>query len=194
MTSGKSKSKQGVGKFSPAEVADQLEHAFLAGLGALSEPQKIGSENFESLVKKGESFRKKATARTEELIDDVQDAIRDMTGDAQSKAEGLLDQVRDASKLDKLNSAFDSRVAATMKHLGVASKKDVAALDRKMDKILKAMEDDKAAAKAKPRAKAKRKTRKKVTKRSAKKATPKKKAVSRKKVAKRSTRKTAAKK
>lgn len=194
MTERKAKSKQGVGKFSPAEVADQLEHAFLAGLGALSEPQKIGSEDFESLVRKGESFRKKATARTEELIDDVQGAIRDMTGDAQSKAEGLLDQVRDASKLDKLNSAFDSRVAATMQHLGVASKKDVAALERKMDKILKAMEADAAPAKAKPRTTTKRKSRKKVAKRSAKKATPKKKATSRKKVAKRSAKKTAAKK
>lgn len=194
MTERKSKSKQGVGKFSPAEVADQLEHAFLAGLGVLSEPQKIGSENFESLVKKGESFRKKATARTEELIGEVQGAIRDMTGDAQSKAEGLLDQVRDASKLDKLNSAFDSRVAATMKSLGVASKKDVAALERKMDKILKAMEADKAPTKAKPRATAKRKTRKKVAKRPAKKAAPRKKAATRKKVAKRSARKTAAKK
>ncbi|MDH3339408.1 MAG: phasin family protein [Gammaproteobacteria bacterium] len=180
MTATKSKSKQGVNKLRPADVADQLEHAFLAGLGALSDPQKIGSESFESLVKKGRSFQKKATARTEKLIDEVQEAIRDMTGDAQSKATGLLDQVRDASKLDKLNSAFDSRVAGAMSRLGVASKKDVAALNRKMDKVLKAVADAKAPAKAKPKATAKRRTKKKVAKRPTKKAAPKKK-VSKKK-------------
>lgn len=170
MSAKKSKSKQGVSGISPADIADQLEHAFLAGLGALSDPQKIGSEDFESLVKKGESFRKKATAKTEELIDEVQEAIRDMTGDAQSKATGLLEQVRDASQLDKLNSAFDSRVAGAMSRLGVASKKDVEALDRKIDKVLKTVTAAKTPAKAKPAATTKRKTRKKAARRATKKA------------------------
>ena len=177
MAAGKSKSKQGLSNLRPAEIADQLEHAFLAGLGALSNPQKIGSESFESLVEKGESFRKKATARTEGLLDDVQEAIREMAGDAQSKASGLLDHVRDASNLDKLNSAFDSRVAGAMSRLGVASKKDIESLNRKMDKVLKTLEEKKGPAKAKPR------TRKKVAKRPAKKAASKKRAV-RKKAAK----------
>lgn len=186
MTARKSKSKQGVSSLSPADIADQLEHAFLAGLGALSDPQKIRSESFESLVKKGESFRKKATDKTEGLIDDVQEAIRDMTGDAQSKATGLLEHVRDASQLDKLNSAFDSRVAGAMNRLGVASKKDVAALNSKIDKVLKAVASSKAPAKAKPKAKPKaakkRQSKKKVAKpASRKKASTKK--VSKKKTA-----------
>ena len=183
MSATKSKSKQGVNKLRPADVADQLEHAFLAGLGALSDPQKIGSESFDSLVKKGRSFQKKATARTEKLIDEVQEAIRDMTGDAQSKATGLLDQVRDASKLDKLNSAFDSRVAGAMSRLGVASKKDVAALNRKMDKVLKAVAAAKAPAKAKSKAKPKAATKAKTKKKAARRPT--RKTASKKKVSKR---------
>ena len=56
------------------EVAGQLEHAFMAGLGALSDAQKKGAARFESLVKEGEKFRKKATSKTETLIDEVHDA------------------------------------------------------------------------------------------------------------------------
>ncbi len=117
-----------------AEISHQLENAFLAGLGALSHPQDIRSNSFEALVEKGETFRKKATNKTEELIDDVQAALRGMGEDAQSKATGLLDQVRDSSKLDKLNSAFDARVAGAIDRLGVARKQDINGLNRKLNR------------------------------------------------------------
>ena len=143
------------------EFADQLEHAFLAGLGALSDAQKKGAKRFDSLVKEGEKFRKKATSRTESLIDDVQDAIRDMAGDAQSRAEGLLDQVRDKSQLNKLQSAFDTRVADAMDRLNVPSKNDIDAINKKLNKIIRLLDEQ-----GKPAAK-KKATRKRATKKPA---------------------------
>jgi poly(hydroxyalkanoate) granule-associated protein len=132
------------------EIAEQLEHAFLAGLGALSDARKEGAKKFDTLVKEGEKFRKKTTNKTESLIDDVQDAIRDMTDDAQSKATGLLDQVRDKSRLDKLHSAFDSRVAGAMDRLNVPSKNDIDAINTKLNKIIRLLnEQGKPAAKKK---------------------------------------------
>ena len=148
-------------KSNVGEVAEQFEHAFMAGLGALSDAQKKGAERFESLVKEGEKFRKKATSKTESLIDDVQDAIRDMTDDAQSRATGLLDQVRDKSKLDKLQSAFDTRVADAMDRLNVPSKNDIDAINRKLNKIIRLLDEQK-----KPAAK-KKTTRKAATKKTA---------------------------
>ena len=143
------------------EITGQLEHAFMAGLGALSDAQKKGAKTFDALVKEGEKFRKKTTSKTENLIDDVQDAIRDMADDAQSKATGLLDQVRDKSRLDKLQGAFDARVADTMDRLNVPSKNDIDALNRKLNQIIRLLKDqDKPA--AKPKA-----TRKKTTKKTA---------------------------
>lgn len=153
------------------EFADQLESAFLAGLGALSDAQKKGAKRFDSLVKEGERFRKKATSRTEELIDDVQDAIRDMAGDAQDRATGLLDQVRGKSRLDKLQSAFDTRVADTMDRLNVPSKNDIDAINKKLNKIIRLLDQQ-----GKPAAK-KKTTRKRTTKKTA----AKKKAATRKK-------------
>ena len=153
------------------KVTAQLEDAFLAGLGALSNAQKAGAKSFDSLVKQGETFRKKTTKKTESLIDDVQDAIREMSDDAQSTATGLLDQVRDKSNLRKLNKAFDSRVAGAMDRLHVPSKNDVDAINKKLNKILKLLDD-------KPKA-------------SPKKRTPAKKRTSSKKTAKKTVRKTA---
>ena len=152
-----------------AEISGQLENAFLAGLGALSNPQDIRSDSFDALVAKGEKFRKKATNKTEALIDDAQEALRDMSEDAQSKATGLLDQVRDASKLQKLNSAFDTRVAGAIDRLGVARKQDIDSLNRKLNKILKAVEGEKAPAKAAAKRTAKKKTAKRSSKKVAKK-------------------------
>src|SRR5210317_897954 len=135
MAKKESKAKQRV-----SEITEQLDNVFLAGLGAFANAQKMGSETFESLVKDGEKFRKEASKKTEKLIDDVQDSVRDMRDDAESKAEGLLDRVRDRSKLNKLQSAFDKRVADAMDRMNVPSKNDIDKINRKLDKILKAIE------------------------------------------------------
>ena len=139
------------------EITGQLEHAFMAGIGALSDAQKKGARTFDALVKEGEKFRRKTTSRTENLIDDVQEAIRDMAEDAQSKATGLLDQVRGKSRLDKLQSAFDTRVADTMDRLNVPSKNDIDAINQKLNQIIRLLKDPVKPA-AKPKA-----TRKKTT-------------------------------
>jgi len=142
MAGKKSTRKQADSDSKPTEIAEQLEHAFMAGLGALSDAQKKGAKTFDSLVKEGEKFRNKTTSKTETLIDDVQDAIRDMADDAQSKATGLLDQVRGKSRLNKLQSAFDTRVADAMDRLNVPSKNDIDAINKKLNKIIRLLNED----------------------------------------------------
>ncbi len=171
MAAKKAKTKQ---KDTSVKVTEQLEHAFLAGLGALSNAQKAGEKTFDKLVKQGEKFRKETSKKTEALIDDVQDAIRDMTDDAQEKATGLLDQVRDKSNLSKLPSVFDARVADAMDRLNVPTKKDVDAINRKLNKILKMLKEKPAA----PSTVTKKKVTKKVAKKPAAKKTVAKKAAS----------------
>jgi len=164
MVAKKGKGKQKVNETRFDEIREQLEDTFLAGLGAFSNAQKAGEKTFDKLVKEGEKFRKKTTKRTESLIDDVQDAIRDMSDDAQEKASGLLDQVRDRSRLEKLNEVFDKRVSGAMDRLHVPTKKDVDAINRKLNKILKLLEETPpakpvaAAPKRKPMTASKKKT------------------------------------
>ena len=151
MAKKESKAKQKVNEFT-----EQLDNVFLAGLGAFANAQKMGTETFESLVKDGEKFRREASKKTEKLIDDVQDSVREMRDDAESKAEGLLDRVRDRSKLTKLQSAFDKRVADAMDRMNVPSKNDIDKINKKLDKILRGIEPKakKPAAKKAPAKKA----------------------------------------
>jgi len=157
MAKKESKAKQRVNEFT-----EQLDNVFLAGLGAFANAQKMGTETFESLVKDGEKFRKEASKKTEKLIDDVQDSVRDMRDDAEARAEGLLDRVRDRSKLGKLQSAFDKRVADAMDRLNVPSKNDIDKINKKLDKILRSM-DSKAKKPAAKKAPVKKAATKKAT-------------------------------
>jgi len=153
MTDTKRKSKQRVSEFT-----GQLENVFLAGLGAMSNAQKMGSDTFETLVKDGKEFRKEASKKTESLIAEVQSAIHEMSEDAQERAEGLLDRVRDRSKISKVQSAFDKRVADTMDRLNVPSKNDIDMINKKLNKILRVLEDQGKPAPAKKKTATSRKT------------------------------------
>ena len=179
MTKQKKATRKKDSDVSSHEVAEQLEHAFLAGLGALANTQKAGSKAFDTLVEQGKTFRKATTNKTESLIDEVQGAIRGMADATQTKASGLLDQMRDTPQMEKFQSVFDSRVESALDRLGVASKSDIDALNAKLNKALKAGAKTKAATK-KPAKKAAAK--KRPAKKAAKKATKKK--VAKKKVAK----------
>ncbi len=123
------------------EIKEQIEHVFLAGLGALSNAQKAGEKTFESLVEQGEAFRDRASERTESLIDEVQDAIRDMAGKADTRATGLIDKMRGATNLETLESAFDKRVASAMERLNVPSKSDLDKVNRKLNKVVRMLEE-----------------------------------------------------
>ena len=185
MTKRKTSSKQKSSGGRTSEVAGQLEHAFMAGLGAMANTQKAGSKAFEALVEQGKSFSKQTSTKTESLIEDVQDAIRGMADDAQSNASGLLNQMRDTPQMEKFQSVFDSRVASALDRIGVASKKDVDDLNAKLDKILKSGQKKRTAKKTA------KKAAKKTASKTAKKATKKPASKTAKKAAKKTAKKTA---
>jgi poly(hydroxyalkanoate) granule-associated protein len=166
-TKGKTRQKTG-------EFTQQLENVFLAGLGAMANAQKMGTETFDALVKDGEKFRAQTSKKTDSLIDEVQGNIREMSAGAQERAEGLLDRVRDKAQFGKLQGAFDKRVADAMDRLNVPSKNDIDKINKKLNKILRAIEAMEKPAPAKKTA-AKRKTAKKaaVAKPAVEKAEPK---------------------
>jgi poly(hydroxyalkanoate) granule-associated protein len=140
MVAKKGKAKQKDSEKMVDEVREQLGNAFLAGLGAFANAQEAGEKRFDKLVKEGEKFRKKTTRKTESLIDDVQDAIREMTDDAQSKASGLMKQVRGEARRKQLIEIFDKRIAKAMNRLQMATKKDIDGINRKLSKIEKLLE------------------------------------------------------
>jgi poly(hydroxyalkanoate) granule-associated protein len=157
--------KENDGKTS-GDISEHLEQVFLAGLGALSTATDVGAKTFESLVNQGQAYREAASRKTEDLIEEVQDAVREVTEGAQTRASGLIDQVRERTGVDRLHDVFDNRVGGALKRLGVPTQSDVDDLNAKLDKLIELVE----AKKAKPAAK----------KRTAKKATTKKRTVAKK--------------
>lgn len=157
------------------DVTEQLEQAFLAGLGALANAQKAGSKAFDKLVEQGKSFSRQTTDKSEELIGDVQTAIRSMASGAQSKASGLLEQMRETPQVEKIQGVFDARVADTLNRLGVASKQDIEALNDKLDRLVDTYASKKRAARKKravtKKRNAKKAARKAATKKTARKVT-----------------------
>ena len=186
MATKKTAKKQAVSNDRSQDIVGQLEQAFVAGLGALSDAQKAGNKAFEKLVEQGQKFRRETEDKTEEVIDSVQDAIRDMTDDAQSRASGLLSHMRETPQLQRLQTVFDDRVAEALERIGVASKQSLDELNDKLDRVLASLEGDAAPAKAK------RKPRKKATRKPAAKKASTKKAVAKKAPARKTTAKKAA--
>jgi poly(hydroxyalkanoate) granule-associated protein len=122
-------------------VKDSAQQIWLAGLGAFSKAQEERSKVFDSLVKEGLSIQRKTQSAAEEKITDVTSRMSDMASDIQSKA---------GNRWDKLENIFEERVAKALSKLGVPSAKEVNALAARvehLDKSIKSMSNQGAAAK-----------------------------------------------
>jgi poly(hydroxyalkanoate) granule-associated protein len=121
----------------------------------MSAAGEVGTKTFESLVRQGEEFRARATDRTDKVIDEVQEAVRDITDDASEKAEGLFEQVRESSRVTRITSVFDQRVSRALKRLRIPNKAEFEEMSDKIDHLIKLVEAQQkkpAAKKAKKKA------------------------------------------
>lgn len=149
------------------ELTNRLEQVFLAGLGAMSAAGEVGAKTFDSLVRQGEEFRAKANDRTDKVIDEVQEAVREITDDASEKAEGLFEQVRESSRVTRITSVFDERVSRALKRLRIPNKAEFEELSDKIDHLIELVETQQKKPAVKKRA---TKTARKAAKPAAKKA------------------------
>jgi len=102
---------------------------WLAGLGTYARVGQEGSEYFKDLVKAGESVEKKGRELVTTQIDAANDNVK-----------GRLHSVKAKLNLDKIEEAFDARVAAALNRIGIPSRRDVAALSAKLDSLSEALE------------------------------------------------------
>ena len=113
-----------------ATVKDSAQQIWLAGLGAFSKAQEEGGKVFEALVKEGLSLQKKTQAVAEDRISDVTSKVSHFAGDISGKA---------TQQWDKLESIFEERVAKAQNKLGVPSRKDIEALNERIDALAAAI-------------------------------------------------------
>ncbi len=121
------------------DIRNSAHRIWLAGLGALSAAEEEGSKLFGMLVERGERYEAKGKSKARE---------------ARSKA---------GSAWEKLEAGFDDKIAAALKRVGVPTRKEVADLIDRVERLTRAVEGKAAAGKAKKKKKAAGKTAKKKT-------------------------------
>lgn len=117
-----------------SDVRLYARKVWLAGLGAYSWAGQEGAEYFKELVKAGEQTEKKAKKVIDEKVDAANSEI-DSAKDELTSVKG-----RAGVQLDKIESAFDRRVASALNRIGIPSKHDVETLSAKLDELTALLE------------------------------------------------------
>ena len=95
---------------------------WLAGLGAFVMTQEEGNKLFEALVKEGEEVEARTLKAADEMVEDMKGKMEEVRGKA-------------TEKLDKLEQAFQDRVARALGQLGVPTNDDIQALSKRVEAL-----------------------------------------------------------
>ena len=116
------------------EVRTYARRIWLAGLGAYARVGQEGSDYFKELVKAGEGVEKRGKKTIDKKLDAANQQL-DEAGEEVSRVRGKVE-----IQLDKIEKAFDARVARGLNRLGIPSKHDVEALSIKLEQLHELLE------------------------------------------------------
>lgn len=114
------------------EARHYSRQIWLAGLGAYAKAGQEGIDYLRNLVQAGEELEDKG----KDLISDQLDAANGKLAPVKNRFEGVKEKV--GERFEKIQNAFDGRVARALNRLGIPSRQDVDALSAKLD-VLNAM-------------------------------------------------------
>ncbi|MBA4723468.1 phasin family protein [Alloalcanivorax xenomutans] len=110
---------------------------WLAGLGAFARAEEEGSGFFDALVEAGRQVEKH-TREKAPRVEDIKERVRHHTGET----------------MDRMEKAFDDRLSKALSRLGIPNKREVEALQRRVQELtdaLERMEDEESEPESKPR-------------------------------------------
>jgi poly(hydroxyalkanoate) granule-associated protein len=108
-------------------VMGTANQIWLAGLGAFTVAQQEGGKLFEMLVSEGEEFEKQTMKSASQKVEEVK---------------GKVEEVREKAteRLDKLEHAFQKRVARALNRLGVPTDADIHDLSKRVEALNKTIQ------------------------------------------------------
>jgi poly(hydroxyalkanoate) granule-associated protein len=109
-----------------AAIKESAQQIWLAGLGAFAKTQEEGQKVFQALVKEGSTIQKRTVKLTEDRLGDLGAKAAKVAGQFQKQANGTW---------DRLEGVFEERVERALNRLGVPSRKDVAALTKRVQEL-----------------------------------------------------------
>ena len=117
-----------------SDVKSYARKIWLAGLGAYTKVGQEGSDYFQELIKAGQTVEKKGKKAVTEKLEAANAEIDEAKGEV-SSFKGRVEV-----QLDKVEKAFDSRVASALNRIGIPSKHDVETLSAKLDELTALLE------------------------------------------------------
>ncbi|RON70527.1 phasin family protein [Pseudomonas fluorescens] len=117
-----------------SDVKSYARKIWLAGLGAYAKVGQEGSDYFQELIKAGQTVEKKGKKVVAEKLEAANAEI-DEARDEVSSFKGRVEV-----QLDKVEKAFDTRVASALNRIGIPSKHDVETLSAKLDELTALLE------------------------------------------------------
>jgi len=117
-----------------SDVKSYARKIWLAGLGAYAKVGQEGSDYFQELIKAGQTIEKKGKKAVTEKLEAANAEI----DEARTEVSSFKGKVE--VQLDKVEKAFDSRVASALNRIGIPSKHDVETLSAKLDELTALLE------------------------------------------------------
>lgn len=111
-----------------SEVKDATRKVWLAGLGALAAAEEEGSKAFKTLVKRGSEFETRNRPKVHRTVKSAKGKVK--------------------TAWDKVGNSFDAQVAGVLTRLGVPTREEINAMNRRLDKLEKAQGKKKAPARS----------------------------------------------
>jgi poly(hydroxyalkanoate) granule-associated protein len=127
-----------------ADVKGYARKIYLAGLGAYAKAGKEGADYLQDLVKAGEGVEKEGKKLVNQQVEAANSQIDNVKVSVKDRVDGVKGQVE--VQFEKVEQAFDRRVASGLNRFGIPSKHDVDTLSAKLD-VLTAMLERAAKAK-----------------------------------------------
>ncbi|MBV7547109.1 phasin family protein [Pseudomonas sp. PDM26] len=128
------KKKTDVSTSTLSDVKSYARKIWLAGLGAYAKVGQEGGEYFQELIKAGQVVEKKSKKVVAEKLEAANAEIDE------AKSEISTFKGRVEVQLDKVEKAFDTRVASALNRIGIPSKHDVETLSAKLDELTALLE------------------------------------------------------
>jgi len=114
-------------KSAQKEIATSAYNIWLAGLGALSAAEEEGEKLFKSLVGRGKKYEKR---------------VKSPVKKAGAKVKTTVDEARQRAgkAFDSIEAAVDDQVASALHRIGVPTRKEIATLTRRVEKLTQAVQ------------------------------------------------------
>jgi poly(hydroxyalkanoate) granule-associated protein len=110
---------------SALDLRKYTHQIWLAGLGAFARAEEEGSKLFDTLVDVGKDLESKTRDISETRVEEIKERVRSRTGET----------------MGKMEKAFDERLNKALSKLGIPNKREVEALQKRVQELTAALDE-----------------------------------------------------